>query len=231
MMKDSIAAGLTLVKENVKKAAQRAGRDPSGVKVVAVTKTISVEAVKRAIDLGITSVGENRVQEILAKAPFLPAGIEWHLIGTLQTNKVKSIIDKVNLIHSLDRWRLAEEISRRSEEAGLVSRVLVQVNISGEETKSGLSPEEVADFIKDAVSLPGLTIKGLMTIAPYADNPEEVRPVFNKLRLLSENIKGKISSVKLDYLSMGMTNDYTVAVEEGANIIRVGTAIFGKRKF
>lgn len=230
-MKDSIAAGLTLVKENVKKAAQRAGRDPSGVKVVAVTKTISVEAVKRAIDLGITSVGENRVQEILAKAPFLPAGIEWHLIGTLQTNKVKSIIDKVNLIHSLDRWRLAEEISRRSEEAGLVSRVLVQVNISGEETKSGLSPEEVADFIKDAVSLPGLTIKGLMTIAPYADNPEEVRPVFNKLRLLSENIKGKISSVKLDYLSMGMTNDYTVAVEEGANIIRVGTAIFGKRKF
>ncbi|GBF33281.1 hypothetical protein DCCM_2380 [Desulfocucumis palustris] len=230
-MEDSIAAGLTLVRENVKRAAQRAGRDPSGIKLVAVTKTVGPDAAKRAIDLGVTALGENRVQEILAKGPLLPGGIEWHLIGTLQTNKVKPIIGRVNLIHSLDRWHLAEEISRRSVEAGLASGVLVQVNVSGEETKSGLSPEEVADFIKDALSLPGLTIKGLMTIAPYVDNPEEVRPVFKELRLLSENIKSKISSVELDCLSMGMTNDYTVAVEEGANIIRVGTAIFGKRKY
>jgi pyridoxal phosphate enzyme (YggS family) len=136
---------------------------------------------------------------------------------------------KVDLIHSLDRWSLAEELNRRSTEAGLLSRVLIQVNISGEETKSGLSRNELVDFVKSAASLPGLQIQGLMTMAPYAVNPEAARPVFKELRLTAEHIRSKFPRVQMEFLSMGMSNDYTVAVEEGANIIRVGTAIFGTR--
>lgn len=220
---------LIQVRELVARAALKAGRDPGGVKLVAVTKTVPVEIINQAVAAGVTTVGENRVQEILDKQPQLPAELEWHLIGTLQTNKVKAVLDKVRLIHSLDRWRLAEEISRRATGAGFESRVLVQVNISGEGSKSGLAPEELNDFLRDACALPGLKITGLMTMAPYAANPEEARPVFRKLRLLAGKIKDSYPGVRMDYLSMGMTNDFTVAVEEGANIIRVGTAIFGTR--
>ncbi len=230
-MKNRIMENLSRVRANVAGAAARAGRDPKWVKLLAVTKTVPVEVIRESLDFGVDVLGENRVQEILAKQPLLPPGIEWHLIGTLQTNKIKSILGRVHLIHSLDRWGLAKELSRRSVETGLVSRVLIQVNISGEETKSGLFPDELVDFISDAASLPGLQIKGLMTMAPYADNSEAVRPVFKELRLLAENISAKIPTAQMDYLSMGMSNDYTVAVEEGANIIRVGTAIFGARSY
>ncbi|KJS14679.1 MAG: pyridoxal phosphate biosynthesis protein [Peptococcaceae bacterium BRH_c4b] len=230
-MKNRIRENLSRVRANVAGAAARTGRDPQRVKLLAVTKTIPAEVIRESLDFGVDALGENRVQEILAKQPLLPPGIEWHLIGTLQTNKIKSILGRVHLIHSLDRWGLAEELSRRSVEAGLVSRVLIQVNISGEATKSGLFPDELVDFISDAASLPGLQIKGLMTMAPYADNSEAVRPVFTELRLLAENISAKSPPAQMDYLSMGMSNDYTVAVEEGANIIRVGTAIFGARSY
>lgn len=230
-MKKKIMENLLRVRANVAGAAARAGLDPQRVKLLAVTKTIPVEVIQESLDLGVDALGENRVQEMLAKQPLLPPQIEWHLIGTLQTNKIKSILGRVYLIHSLDRWALAEELSRRSAEAGLVSRVLVQVNISGEETKSGLFPDELAEFISDAACLPGLQIKGLMTMAPYVNNPEAVRPVFKELRLMSESIGRKLPMAQMDYLSMGMSNDYTVAVEEGANIIRVGTAIFGSRSY
>lgn len=225
-----IRENLELVREKLKIAAHRAGRDPRSVKLVAVTKTIPPAVIHEALASGVQALGENRVQELLDKQPHLPPDIEWHLIGHLQTNKVKYIIGRVTLIHSLDSWRLAAEISRRARERDLTVPVLVQVNVAGEESKFGLPPVEVPDFVAEVLSLPNIRIRGLMTIAPLVADPEEVRPVFRELKGLAEGLKTKLPGLPLDYLSMGMSNDFTVAVEEGANIIRVGSAIFGPRK-
>jgi len=226
----SVLENLNRVRERINAAALRAGRRPEEIKLVAVTKTVPLEMIREAIKGGIVSLGENRVQELMQKYPGLPPGLEWHLIGHLQTNKVKKIINKVALIHSLDRWSLAEEISRVAVKNNTVCRVLVQVNVAGEDTKYGLSPSEVGDFVASAARLPGLDVRGLMTIAPWTENPEEVRPVFRQLKELAVRLKNSKTGAALEYLSMGMSGDFEVAVEEGANILRIGTAIFGERR-
>lgn len=225
----SVLENLSRVRERVDAAARRAGRDPGEIKLVAVTKTVPVAVINEALSCGVTRLGENRAQEFLQKYPQLPPGLEWHFIGHLQTNKVKKVIGKVELIHSLDRWTLAEEIHRAACEAGTAAGVLVQVNVAGEETKHGLSLSEVEDFVAEAARLPGLEVRGLMTIAPWCENPEEARPVFRQMKALARLIKNKVPGAKMDALSMGMTGDFEVAVEEGATILRIGTAIFGER--
>jgi pyridoxal phosphate enzyme (YggS family) len=216
------------IRKRINAAALRASRDPGEIKLVAVTKKITIEVIKEALALGITSLGENRVQELLIKYPQLGPDIEWHFVGHLQTNKVKKIIGKVSLIHSLDSWPLAVAVSRTACEAGIVSRALMQVNVAGEETKYGLSPEEAEDFAIEAAGLPGLELCGLMAIAPECEDPEEVRYVFRQTRELAKELKDNIHGINMDLLSMGMTGDYEVAVEEGSNILRLGTALFGR---
>lgn len=227
---------MSVVRENISRlrgeifrAAVKAGRNPADIEIIAVTKNVPVETISIAVEEGLLNLGENRVQELTAKRPYLGQNVRWHLIGHLQTNKVRMVVGKVSLIHSLDSWRLAVEIDRRSKDLGVVSDVLLQVNISGEDTKYGLNPAEVPDLIKDAASLGGISIRGLMTVAPYVDDPEEVRPVFRELRSLFEYLRNNSQGVSMSYLSMGMTNDYQVAVEEGANLLRLGTGIFGDR--
>jgi pyridoxal phosphate enzyme (YggS family) len=224
----NVLDNLNRVRRQIAATALRAGRDPAQVKLVAVTKTVPVEIIREMLTLGLDSLGENRAQELLSKYKELPPGVEWHFIGRLQTNKVKKIIDKVSLIHSLDRWSLALEISRAACEKGMTARVLVQVNASGEKTKSGLHLQEVEEFVTEASRLPGLEICGLMTIAPWTENPEDVRPVFRQVRDLSLRLQHNLKA-RMDCLSMGMSGDYEVALEEGANVLRIGTAIFGRR--
>ena len=227
---------MLMVKENIARlrgeiyrTAVQAGRNPADIRIIAVTKNVPVDRIVPALGEGVTDLGENRVQELLEKQPLLDPGLRWHMIGHLQTNKVKAVIGRISLIHSLDSWRLAVEIDGRSREAGIVSEVLVQVNVAGEETKYGLGPLEAADFIREGMSLKGISIKGLMTIAPFTDDPGEVRPVFAKLRGLFNDIRKMMPEVPLTHLSMGMTNDCLVAVEEGATLLRIGTGIFGRR--
>lgn len=224
-----IRENLSRLRAEIFTAAVKAGRNPADIKIIAVSKNVSKDRIREALIEGVTDLGENRVQELLTKQPNFGPGIRWHLIGHLQTNKVKSVVGKIVLIHSLDSWRLACEIDSRSREAGVVSGVLVQVNVSGEESKYGLSPAEVPDFIESGLDLPGISIRGLMTVAPMVDKPEEVRPVFKNLKILFDKIKIMMPAVPMTYLSMGMTSDYRVAVEEGANVLRVGTGIFGAR--
>lgn len=212
------------VRERVRLAAARSGREPQQIKIIAVTKGVEVPRMREVVQQGIMDLGENRVQEMTGKITALPPDINWHMIGHLQTNKVKYVVGRVALIHSLDRWSLAEEINRRAVKVGLVTRVLVQVNTSGERTKQGLAPGELPDFLAALRDLPQISVYGLMTIAPYAENPEEVRPYFRALRFLA-------AKHNLKHLSMGMTNDFEVAVEEGADMLRLGTAIFGSRNY
>jgi len=222
---------LHIVRDKVSQAALKVGRNPEDIQIIAVTKTVDIPQMEEAIAAGITAVGENRVQEITKKYPLLKEKVDWHLIGHLQTNKVKYIIDKVKMIHSLDRFSLVKEISKRAQQQGIVMPVLVQVNVAEEESKFGLKVEEVIPFLKDIVGIKGLKILGLMTMAPFVEDAEEVRYVFRDLRNLAEKItKQAIPGVEMKHLSMGMTNDYEVAVEEGATLIRVGTGIFGQRK-
>lgn len=218
----SVLENLNRVRERICTATRRAGRDPGDIKLVAVTKTVPVDVIREAVGCGITYLGENRAQEFLKKYPLLPSNLDWHFIGHLQTNKVKKIVGKVSLIHSLDRWSLAQALHRASREAGIVTRVLVQVNVAGEESKKGLSPAEVKDFVKEVSLLSGLRVCGLMTIAPWCEDPEQTRPVFRQLTELAHLLK-------LKNLSMGMSGDFEVALEEGANIIRLGTTLFGER--
>lgn len=225
----NILQAIDQVQQQVALAAARVGRDPRQIKLVAVTKTVSAETAGQALQGGLKDLGENRVQELLVKYPRLP-GARWHLIGHLQTNKVKSVIDKVSLIHSLDSWHLAREIDRRAGELAVSVQVLVQVNVAGELSKYGLAPGEVADFLQDLSKLPNIQVQGLMTIAPRVDRAEEVRPVFRELKQMAEQYHGIAPGISMNMLSMGMTNDYMVAVEEGATLIRVGTALFGPRR-
>lgn len=227
---DIICSNLEKVRERVRAAELRSGREPGDVSIIAVTKTVEVERIRNAIDCGIKDIGENRVQEITEKYDILDRDCSWHLIGHLQTNKVKYIADKVSLIHSLDSIELAEEIQKRAGKAGRIIETLVQVNIAGEETKSGISPKQALGFVRALSVFGNIRVKGLMTIAPLAENPEDVRWVFAGLRKLLIDIrKENIDNIDMECLSMGMSNDFETAIEEGSNMVRVGTAIFGRR--
>ncbi|HEX3031930.1 MAG TPA: YggS family pyridoxal phosphate-dependent enzyme [Bacillota bacterium] len=226
----SIQQNLLSVRDMIGEAALRAGRDSASIGLVAVTKTQSVENIQMVVEQGVSDLGENRVQELLDKYPQIKGPVRWHLIGSLQTNKVRQIVDKVFLIHSVDRWALAEEIDLRARQHGLVSQILVQVNVSGEESKHGISPEDTPEFVRSLAGLPNLRVCGLMTMAPFYAEPETTRSVFTGLRKLAGEIdRLAIQGVSMEWLSMGMSNDYQVAIEEGATLVRIGSDIFNPR--
>lgn len=216
----------------VQKTAENSNRTVAEVTLVAVSKTKPVELLQQAYDAGARDFGENKVQEIIAKYDNLPKDIRWHMIGHLQTNKVKYIANKVYMIHSVDSEKLAAAISKEAVKAGRVIPILIEVNVAGEESKFGIMPEETENFVRSIHTLPGITIKGLMTIAPFVTNGEENREHFRALKQLSVDIMQKnIDNVSMEFLSMGMSGDYETAIEEGANLVRVGTRIFGERDY
>lgn len=228
----SIRDNIQSIKQNIEDIRQKCNIKEE-VNLMAVTKTVDVDKVLEAIDAGITDIGENKPQELARKYEVIGDKVRYHLIGTLQTNKVKYIIDKAYMIHSLDRIALCEEIQKRAEKIDKVVNCLVQVNISKEESKHGLEEEEVIDFVKEVSSnYKNIHIKGLMTMAPFIDDEAEIRKVFKGLKDLSLEISDlNLPNVKMDTLSMGMSHDYKIAIEEGATIIRVGTSIFGERNY
>lgn len=220
------------VENEISQACIRAGRKREDVTLIAVSKTKPVETLQEAYDLGVRVFGENKVQELTEKYEALPKDIEWHMIGHLQTNKVKYIIDKVALIHSVDSLKLAETIEKEAAKRNLTVRILIEVNVAEEESKFGIKTEEVVPFIEKIAGFQHIRVCGLMTIAPFVDDPEKNRRIFKILHKLSVDITAKnIDNVNVSVLSMGMTNDYVVAVEEGATMIRVGTGIFGVRNY
>ncbi len=223
---------LQKVEENIEAACKRAGRDRSEVTLIAVSKTKPVDMLQEVYDTGIREFGENKVQEMMDKYEVLPKDIHWHMIGHLQRNKVKYLMGKAALIHSVDSLRLAEEISAQSVKHDVTTDILIEVNIAGEESKFGTSKEEAIALVEAAAKLPNIHICGLMTIAPYVDDPEDNRKYFRGIRELSVDIKEKnIDNVDMRILSMGMSGDYEVAIEEGATMVRVGTGIFGARNY
>ena len=228
----SIRENIEEIRRKKDSAAEASGRKGSDVLLIAVTKLHGPDEINEAIDCGITDIGENKVQEILDKYDRVKP-VRWHLIGHLQTNKVKYIIDKVDLIHSVDSFHLAKEIEKRAAQAGRTMDVLVQVNPEGEETKFGTSMAEAEKLVEDiSASCPHINVRGLMCIAPFTDDPEEVRPVFTEMKALYDRIAARpLERVDFRYLSMGMSGDFETAIEEGANVIRVGTAIFGTRNY
>lgn len=227
-----IKSNLLEVHENMKKACEKAGRSEQDVELIAVSKTKPVSALMEAYESGCRIFGENKVQELVDKYEVMPKDIKWHMIGHLQRNKVKYIVDKAALIHSVDSLKLAEEISKEAVKKQVQVSILIEVNVAGEDTKFGVKPEDAEMLIRKIAALPGISIKGLMTIAPYVDDPEENRQYFGQLKQLLVDINQKnIDNVSMNVLSMGMTGDYTVAIEEGATFIRVGTGIFGERKY
>ena len=228
----TIKQNLELVNKNIKDALKRSNRKESEVTLIAVSKTKPISMLKECYEAGIRDFGENKVQEIMKKYDQLPKDIRWHMIGHLQRNKVKYIIDKVSMIHSVDSLRLAEEISRQAIKHGIVMDVLLEVNIADEESKFGCQESEIMEFAKEVCKLPGVCVKGLMTVAPYVDNSEENRQHFVKMRQLCVDINAQnIDNESINMLSMGMSGDYIVAIEEGATFIRVGTSIFGERNY
>ena len=227
----TIHENLLQVQDRVAAAAERAGRDPGAVRIVAVSKTKPASLILEAIDAGVTEIGENQLQEARAKYDQINRPVKWHFVGHLQTNKVKGALQIFDLIHSVDSLRLLNEINRRSVQLNCQTDVLIQVNTSGESSKYGIQPERALNFIESALDYSHVQIKGLMTIGPFTPDVDAVRPSFGLLRRLQEKIKAQqFTGVEMEYLSMGMTHDFEVAVEEGANIIRIGTAIFGKRE-
>lgn len=227
-----VTENLNQVRENIKAACEAAGRDPKEVTLIAVSKTKPVHMLQEAYDAGARVFGENKVQEITDKYPQLPKDIQWHMIGHLQRNKVKYIVDKVALIHSVDSLRLAQTIEQEAAKHDVCVPILLEVNVAQEETKFGLKTEEVLPLVESIAKFPHIKIQGLMTIAPYVQNPEENRPIFRQLKKLSVDIAAKnINNITMSVLSMGMTNDYQVACEEGSTMVRVGTGIFGERNY
>ena len=227
-----VVENLAEVEKHVCEACERAGRSRDEVTLIAVSKTKPVSMIEELLPGGTRDFGENKVQELTEKYEVLPKEIRWHLIGHLQRNKVKYIVDKAYLIHSVDSLRLAETISEEGVKKGVTVPVLIEVNVAGEESKFGVSSEETEELVRAIAKLPAIQVKGLMTIAPYVENPEDNRVHFSKLKQLSVDIRNKnIDNVSMDVLSMGMTGDYQVAIEEGATMVRVGTGIFGERNY
>ena len=227
---NTIRDHLNEVRKNIQKACEKAGRSPQEVTLIAVSKTKPLFMLEEAYEAGARDFGENKVQEILEKHPKMPEDARFHMIGHLQRNKVKQVLPHAVLIHSVDSYRLAEQISQEAGKLGIIAKILLEVNVAKEESKFGMMPEDVEEMAGQIAALPHLQIEGLMTIAPFVDDPEKNRPVFRKLYQLSVDIKKKnIDNVNMGVLSMGMTGDYQVAVEEGSTMIRVGTGIFGAR--
>ena len=227
-----VAENYREVDRRVGEACARSGRNRKEVTLIAVSKTKPVELIREAMDAGADVFGENKVQEPCDKYEQLPKTLHWHLIGHLQRNKVKYIVDKVDLIHSVDSMRLAEEISKEAEKKQTDVKVLIEVNVAQEESKFGVSVDETEELVREIAKLPRIHVLGLMTIAPNVSDPEENRPIFRTLKKLAVDIKMKnIDNVRMDVLSMGMTGDYQVAIEEGATMVRVGTGIFGERNY
>lgn len=223
-----ISSRLEAVQRSITEAAARAGRPASDIELIAVSKTHPAEAVREALEAGQTVFGENRVQELLSKAPLLPSKTRWHLIGHLQKNKIRKVLPVVELIHGVDSLDLAEDIDRIAGELGLFPKVLLEVNVSGENTKFGFKPETLKGQWESLLSLRRVQVEGLMTIAPLVEEAEQARPVFRALRVLRDEL-AEAGGVPLPTLSMGMSGDFEVAIAEGSTMVRVGTAIFGHR--
>ncbi len=228
------------IKENIEEilkrtaaAAVRSGRNPEDITVIAVSKTVDAERAREAVKGGLINLGENRVQELVSKYDQLSdIDVKWHLIGNLQKNKVKYIIDKATLIHSVENIELANEINKRAQKNNIISNVLIELNIGEEESKFGLNEENTYSFVKAMEQFENIKVLGLMTVAPFSENPEDIRWVFKKMKGIYDKISGmKLKNTEMKYLSMGMTNDFEIAIEEGANIVRIGTAVFGARKY
>lgn len=226
----SIAENCERVRERVARAAGKAGRDPSEITIVAVTKTHPASKVAAAVRAGIEDVGENRVQEFLGKEKDVTVPCRWHLVGHLQTNKVNKVIGKFTLIHSVDSVRLIEKLSASSEREGVVTDILLEVNTSGEESKYGIEPEEAITLCSAAAGAPGVNLRGLMTVGPWTEDVAAVAKAFARLRRLAEDIDSRsMEGVSMEHLSMGMTDDFETAIAEGSTIVRLGRIIFGER--
>lgn len=227
-----ISKNISEIRKKIDAAAIRSGRNPEDILLLAVSKTIDVSRIKAAVNCGLTSLGENRVQEIMDKYEVLGENIKWHLIGHLQTNKVKYIIDKVVLIHSVESIKLAGEIDKQAKKHNVITDVLVEINIADEESKFGIAPKDAEKFISEISKFDNIRVRGLMTVAPNVENGEENRVYFRNMKQLLVDINAKnINNISMDILSMGMTGDYETAVEEGSTIVRVGTGIFGGRDY
>ena len=229
----SIKDNIDDILKRVGNACKKAGRNPGDITVVAVSKTVDYQRAKEAVEAGINNLGENRVQELVKKYEDMKdTDAKWHMIGHLQKNKVKYIIDKTVLIHSIESLELAEEINKRANKNNLIADILIELNIGEEESKFGITEERVYDFINSMDKFDNIRVLGLMTVAPFCENPEDVRWVFKKMKNIYDKVSTmKLQNVQMKYLSMGMTNDFEIAIEEGSNIIRVGTAIFGARNY
>lgn len=231
-IKISIENNIVKIKENIAQSLKQCRRENEKVELIAVTKTVDIDRINNAIRLGILNIGENKVQELETKYDIIGNEVNYHMIGHLQTNKVRNIIGKTKLVHSLDRISLAKELDKRSKINNIVTEVLLQVNVAEEESKFGLKVEEVLFFIEDILEFENIKIRGLMTIAPLTNDEIILRKVFRTLSDLKDNIISRnYSNLSMDYLSMGMTNDYKIAIEEGSNIVRIGSGIFGNRNY
>lgn len=226
-----IKTNIDEIRNKIKKAAELSGRGEEDITLIAVTKTYSPDAINEAIDCGVTDIGENKVQEIVEKFDKVKP-VRWHLIGHLQTNKVKYIIDKVDMIHSVDSQRLMDEIDRQAKKHNIVMKILIQVNISGEESKFGISPDEIEEMLQHAGTLNNVKVCGLMTILPKLDSDISLRLHFVNIKRIYIDISSKkYNNIDMKYLSMGMSGDFELAIEEGSNMVRIGRAIFGERNY
>ena len=227
----SIKENYKRVKERVAEAAVKAGRDPSEITIVAVTKTHPAETVEEALAAGVTDVGENRVQEFLSKEPGVTTRCRWHLIGHLQTNKVNKVVGKFSMIHSVDSLKLAEKLSGAGVRDGITTDILLEVNTSGEESKFGLETDSALELCSEIAKLPALNLRGLMTVGPWVEEAAVLRKAFVSLRRLGEKIEEEgINGISMEHLSMGMTDDFEIAIAEGSTIVRLGRVIFGARR-
>ena len=227
-----ILENIKIIEENIKKSCEKVGRNPKEVTLIAVSKTKPYTAIEAALPSGVLDYGENKVQELCEKYEILPKNIKWHMIGHLQRNKVKYLVGKTTLIHSVDSLRLAEQIEKEFAKVNECADILIEVNMAQEESKFGITAGQTEALVRAIAKFPHIKIKGLMTIAPFTDNPEMNRVYFRNMKKLSVDITAKnIDNVSMNVLSMGMTGDYQVAVEEGATLVRVGTGIFGERNY
>jgi pyridoxal phosphate enzyme (YggS family) len=227
---ESVEEKIKDIWSRIEKAGEKIGKNKDDINLVAVTKTVEVERIKEAIKCGIKIIGENRLQEAESKFDQITEKVEKHLVGHLQTNKAKKAVELFDFIQSVDSQRIAQEISKRASQMGKVMSVLVEVNTSGEKSKFGIDPGQVLSFVKSISNFEGIKIKGLMTIGLFSDNPEDTRPCFKKLKSIFEKIKSEnVPHAEMKYLSMGMTNDFEMAIREGSNMVRIGTGIFGSR--